>query len=74
MSVSQKLSKKDLRNQVAQTLISTFEGLKDAVSQKKFKRNIKKASKALLTGVKPPAKKKSSKKTKPPVKSQEVSA
>lgn len=73
MSVSQKLSKKDLRNQVAETLISTFEGLKDAVSQKKFKRNIKKASKALLTGVKPPVKQKSAKKIKIPVKSQVVS-
>jgi hypothetical protein len=70
MSVSQKLSKKVLRNQVAETLISTFEGLKDNVSPKKFKRNIKKASKVLLTGVKPPSKRKSAKKIKAPVKSQ----
>jgi signal recognition particle GTPase len=70
MSLSKKLSKKDLRNQVAETLISTFEGLKDNVSPKKFRRNIKKASKALLTGVRPPAKKKSTKKIKAPAKPQ----
>jgi hypothetical protein len=74
MSVSQKLSKKDLRNQVAETLISTFEGLKDTVSPKKFRRNIKKAVKALLTGVKPPSKRKSAKKIKEPVKSQVTSS
>ncbi len=69
MSLSQKISKKDLRNQVAQTLISTFEGLKETISPKKFQRNIKKASKILLTGVKPTLKKKSVKKAKVTAKS-----
>lgn len=59
-----KKSKKVLQQKVAETLKTTFGGLKDEISPKKFKRNIKKASKALVAGLKTSAVKKSKEKKK----------
>lgn len=55
----QSVTKKQLRSQVAATLTNTFDGLKNELSDKKFQRNIKRASKALLAGlvIKKPGKK-----------------
>jgi hypothetical protein len=45
--------KKELKFAIIQTLISNFDTLKDQLGEKKFSRNIKKASKALAMGLKP---------------------
>jgi hypothetical protein len=44
--------KNTLKEKVTETLTTTFSGLQNEMSPKKFKRNIKKASKALLAGFK----------------------
>jgi len=51
-----------LKEKVTETLTTTFSGLKEEMSEKKFSRNIKKATKALLAGFKNAAAKKSEKK------------
>ncbi len=45
--------KKDLRANVSQSLESMFKEFESIVGKRKFKRNIKKASKILVTSVKP---------------------
>ena len=45
--------KKKIRVEVAQTLMTTFSKFDNQLSPKKFKRNIKKATKALVAGIKP---------------------
>ena len=55
-------TKKELRSEIEQKMATTFDGLKDSVSSKKFNRNIKKASKVLLSGIKPASEKKTAKK------------
>lgn len=50
--MSSKQIKKDLRRQVADKLTTTFETLNKDISPKKLQRNIRKASKALLSGLK----------------------
>ena len=50
--MSSKKLKKELKLKVAKTLTFTFEDLKKGVSPKKFKRNIRKAAKDLLAGLK----------------------
>lgn len=60
-------SKKTAKTQVTETLRLTFDGLQEKLGKKKFEKNIKKASKALLEGYKETAVKKeatSKKKTK----------
>ena len=59
-----KVSKKEIRSQVAATLFTTFDGLKEGVGSKKFKRNVKKASKVLVAGLKKTSTKKAPRKTK----------
>lgn len=49
--MSSKKLKKDLQQKVAETLAITFEEFKKDISPKKFRRNIRKASKALLAGL-----------------------
>jgi hypothetical protein len=46
----EKGKKKILREQIADTLETTFAGLKEALGDKKFSRHIKKASKVLAAG------------------------
>lgn len=50
--MSSRKSKKQLRSEVALTLFNTFSKFNDKISPKKLKRNIKKASKALVAGMK----------------------
>ncbi len=45
-------SKKALRQQVESTLAVTFADLKGAISEKKFNKNVKKAGKRLIAGLK----------------------
>ena len=45
--------KKDLRLHVSESLQSMFKDFESAVGKRKFKKNIKKASKVLITSVKP---------------------
>jgi hypothetical protein len=56
--------KKELKFAIIQTLVSNFDSLKDQLGEKKFNRNIKKAGKALATGLKPAPLVKKTKKTK----------
>ena len=46
------LSRKDLRAQVSEKLHEVFAGLKSELGHKKFEKNIKKASKNLVDGIK----------------------
>jgi hypothetical protein len=63
--MSSKKIKKNLQLKVAERLTATFGDFQKDMSQKKFKRNIKKASKALLAGLKTaPEKRSTSKKVK----------
>jgi len=57
-------SRKEIRSQIAATLFTTFDGLKEGIGSRKFKRNIKKASKVLVAGLKKPTVKKAPKKKK----------
>ena len=45
-------SKKEIRISIAKTLTAQFENLKDIISEKRFRKNVKKASKILAAGVK----------------------
>lgn len=45
-----KVKKHTLREQIATTLETTFTALKEAVGEKKFNKQVKKASKVLATG------------------------
>lgn len=56
-------TKKELRQKIEETLAQTFEGLKNELSQKKFERNIRRASKVLAAGVKTKSSKKKEAKT-----------
>ena len=57
--MSSKKLKKDLQLKVVDTLLNTFGELKNEISPRKFKRNVRKASKALLAGLKISPKKES---------------
>ncbi|KIC95021.1 hypothetical protein [Flavihumibacter solisilvae] len=50
--MAKKQTKKQLQAEVALTLQKTFSEFKDQLSDKKFNRNIRKASKIILTGIK----------------------
>lgn len=50
--MSSKKIKKEIQQKLADTLTATVEDLKAKLSPKKFKRNIKNASKALVAGLK----------------------
>ncbi len=49
--MSTTLSKKELRSQVTQKLMDIFTDLKSELGEKKFDKNIKKASKNLIDGL-----------------------
>lgn len=58
MAKSNKISKKanlkkDLRMHVSQSLVEMFKDFETVVGKRKFQKNIKKASKVLITNVKP---------------------
>jgi hypothetical protein len=44
--------KNSLKEKITETLTATFSGLQNEMPPKKFKRNVKKASKALIAGFK----------------------
>jgi hypothetical protein len=50
-SMAQRVTKKQLRVQIKQTLLTTFDELKSDLSDKKFQRNVRRASKVLLAGL-----------------------
>ena len=56
--------KKDLRLKIEETLSKSFVTLEGKISHKKFRRNIKKASRALLAGLKVTSSKKKERKIK----------
>lgn len=56
--------KKDIRQQLTSSLSATLDGLYGSLSPKKRKRNIKKASKALVAGLKLKVEKTTPQKTK----------
>ncbi len=58
-----KQEKKELKLKVEETLATTFTDLSGNISPKKFKRNLRRASRALLAGLKVTPVKKSSVKT-----------
>jgi hypothetical protein len=49
--MAQRVTKKQLRVQIRQTLLTTFDELKNELSDKKFQRNVRRASRILLDGV-----------------------
>jgi hypothetical protein len=49
--MAQRVTKKQLRVQIRQTLLTTFDELKNDLSDKKFQRNVRRASKVLLAGL-----------------------
>lgn len=51
--MSKKQSKKQLQAEVVLTLQNTFGEFRDQLSDKKFSRNIRKASKIIISGIKP---------------------
>lgn len=53
MAKSKRSTKKILRNHIARTLVEVFNDFEQQLGKRKFRRNIKKASKALLTDLKP---------------------
>ena len=59
--MSSKKIKKEIQQKLADTLNSSVEDLKANLSPKKLKRNIKKASKALVAGLKVTPQKKATK-------------
>ena len=64
MTLPANASKKEIRIELSKTLATTLNGLKDNIPVKKLDRNIKKASKILLSGLKLTSKKKKSSKKK----------
>ena len=66
--MSSKKIKKDIQQKLVDTLAATLDGLNGQLSPKKRKRNIKKASKALVAGLKIVPAKKSVAKNKGPEK------
>jgi uncharacterized membrane-anchored protein YjiN (DUF445 family) len=46
------LSKKELRSEVTKKLLDVFAGFKEELGEKKFEKNIKRASKNLIDGLK----------------------
>jgi hypothetical protein len=49
--MAQRVTKKQLRVQIRQTLLTTFDELKSDLSDKKFQRNVRRASRVLLAGL-----------------------
>ena len=52
MSKAKKSARKEFRSKIAERLTSTFGDLKERISEKKFERKIREASKLLSQGIK----------------------
>lgn len=52
MAITKKTTRKDIRLQLAKRLEETFSDLQEKLGKSRFKRNIKKASKALAASLK----------------------
>ena len=63
--MANKQTKKQLQAEVALTLQKTFGEFKEQLSDKKFSRNIRKASKIIISGIKPAKPAKTKRSTKP---------